>query len=95
VTYDEIRAELAEINPDAVLFECPNYEGGLIGYTEDGRAVYDREKCIMWLASQDDSETDPETAYTNAIEFFEFNTVRSLPYAGEHAPVIVTVRIET
>ena len=67
-------------------------------------AVYERELCIRckmdsygpnWKeiagtgASDDENGTDEDgELYTMAVEDFEYNTVRSLPYQHEHAPII-------
>ena len=55
-------------------------------------AVYDREKCVDALAEEiandgdsDDEDTDP---YTDAVEFFSFNTEGA--WVGEGTPIIIS-----
>lgn len=68
---------------DTPHFVNPDYEDALIGITEDGRAVYDFDKMIEYLMNKDGcSEID-------AIEWIEYNVIRSVPYMGDNAPIIV------
>ena len=60
-----------------------SYDDALIGVSEDGRAIYDFGLMIEWLVTKYDwSETE-------AIEWIEVNTLRTLPYMGEGAPIIM------
>jgi hypothetical protein len=68
---------------DVVIFTDYSYDDALIGVTEDGRAVYDFDKMVYWLMETEDF------TMSQAIEWIEYNTIRSLPYAGPDAPVIV------
>lgn len=65
-----------------VIFESPGYADAFIGVTTDGRAVYDFDKMVSCLM-ENDAMTEEE-----AVEFIEYNTIRSLPYYDE-APIIV------
>lgn len=76
----ELRAELPE---DALVFDNFAYDGAIIGCTIDGKVVYDFDKMVEELMS------DENWSYEDAVEWIEFNTIRSLPYAGEKAPVIM------
>ena len=66
-----------------VVFENFSYDYALIGVTEDNRAVYDFDKMVDWLCKNHSFE------YDEAVEWIEYNTIRSLPYAGEDAPIIM------
>jgi hypothetical protein len=68
---------------DVVILENYSYDDALVGVTEDARAVYDFDKMIDWLMETEDMAEDV------AIEWIEYNTVRSLPYAGPDAPIIM------
>lgn len=68
---------------DIVIFENYSYDDALIGVTEDGRAVYDFDKMVLWLV-----ETEGFTV-EEAIEWIEYNTIRALPYMGDDAPIIM------
>lgn len=60
-----------------------SYDDALIGVTEDGRAVYDYEKMIQWLMDTEGWSCE------EAMEWIDYNTLRSLPYMGEGAPIIM------
>lgn len=77
-----IKEEWEETFPEAVVFVKPSYDTALIGCTEDGRAVYDFDKMVAELMATD-GITEGE-----AIEFIEYNTIRSLGYVAD-PPVIV------
>lgn len=66
-----------------IIFENPDYDSAIIGITEDNQVVYDYEKMIEHLMQEDDMD------YEEAADFISYNTIRSLPYAGEGAPIIM------
>jgi hypothetical protein len=76
----EIRNKLL---PDAVVFDNHSYDNSIIGTTFDGRAIYDFDKMIEELMT-DEGWTEEE-----AIDWIEFNTLRALPYGGDKAPLIM------
>ena len=76
----ELRAELPE---DAILFDNMSYDGSIVGVTTDGRVVYDFDKMVEELMQ------DEEWSYEEAVEWIDYNTIRSLPYAGPGAPIIM------
>lgn len=66
------------------------------GKRKDGYVVvYDYDKTAEALAkdymksNKDKDGYSIEDAYTDAYEWLDFNTVRSLPYMGERAPKMV------
>lgn len=77
---EEIRQELDE---DAVVFDNPSFDNSIIGITTDGKAVYDYEKMV------DELMTDDNISEQEAIDWIEYNTIRAIPYAGEMAPIIM------
>ena len=64
---------------DSIVFENPDYDGAIIGVTDEGRFVYDFWKMVDHLMEQDGMEM------MEAVEFIEYNAARALPYAGEGA----------
>ena len=76
----EIREQLDE---DALVFDNPAYDNSIIGQTFDGRAIYDIEAMAEELASDD------EMTVEEAMDFIDYNAIRSLPYAGDKAPIVV------
>ena len=84
----EIRDYIAEINEEAILFDNPAYDDSIIGMTTDGSVVYDLNAMIYEL-SQEDNISEEE-----ALEFIDYNTIRSLPYAtsmtgSTYTPIIL------
>ncbi|MCM1163926.1 MAG: helix-turn-helix transcriptional regulator [Muribaculaceae bacterium] len=68
---------------ETVILENPNYLNALIGVTEDGRLVYSYDEMVEHLMAYEGMSED------EAVEFIEYNTVRAIPYMGEHAPIII------
>ena len=66
-----------------IIFENPDYDSAIIGITENNQVVYNYEKMIEYLIQEDDMD------YEEAVDFISYNTIRSLPYAGEGAPIIM------
>lgn len=64
------------------------FNRAIIGLTPDHRVVYSRGKMVDQLMEDDDS-TEEE-----AEEWIDYNTIRSLPYMGENAPIIVDMSTE-
>lgn len=65
------------------IFDNYDYDSAFIGVSEDYRAVYDFELMVDYLVQKEGfSDTD-------AIEWIEYNTIRSLPYWGDQAPIIL------
>lgn len=81
-----VKPEVRErLDDDALVFDNPAYDGSIIGKTFDVRAIYDIEKMADELA------TDDNISLEEAIDFIDYNAIRSLPYAGNKAPVVVHV----
>lgn len=78
-------AEKLEANgyEDVIILENYSYDDALIGVTDDNRAVYDFRKMVDWLMMTQGFDHD------EAIEWIEYNTIRSLPYAGPDGPIIM------
>jgi hypothetical protein len=68
---------------DAPHFINPDYEYALVGVTDDGRVVYDFDKMVEYLMNKE-GWSDIE-----AIDWIEYNVIRSIPYMGEKSPIIV------
>lgn len=74
-----------QLDIGALVFDNPAYDNSIIGQTFDGRAIYDIELMAEELANDDEITTE------EAMDFIGYNAIRSLPYAGEKAPVVVHV----
>ena len=66
----------------SVVFENPTYRNAVIGVSHEGRVIYS-ERIII-----EDMMFDEGMEYEEAIEHFNYNLLRSLPYMGEMAPII-------
>ena len=96
-SHDRLVEWVAEWNERALFAD--GFEDAIIGVCErfgsEPVVAYDRERCIQILAEQfseedayDDDETEHD-AYTDAIEYFDFNVAGS--YVGENTPVFLTL----
>lgn len=65
------------------VFENPDYDSAIIGITDGNQVVYDYDKMILFLKQEDDM------SYEEAADFISYNTIRSLPYVGPGAPIIM------
>jgi hypothetical protein len=68
---------------DVLTLHNYSYDDALIGVTTSNQAVYDFDKMVKWLM-----DTEGFT-YEDAVEWIEYNTIRSLPYFGSGAPIIM------
>lgn len=70
----KIREEIAQLSPDAVILDDASFDASIIGFSNDGRIVYDYYLMVDELMKDDDiSEED-------AIDYIDYNTLRSIPY---------------
>ena len=69
---------------ETIVFDNPSYGDALVGITMNGRAVYDYQKMIESLMYEE------EMSYEDAVEFIDYNTIRSLPFVTD-APIIVNL----
>ena len=65
------------LDDDALVFDNPAYDNSIIGQTFDGRAIYDIDSMAEELSSDD------EITLEEAMDFIDYNAIRSLPYAGD------------
>ena len=68
---------------DLIIFDNPDYDSAIIGVSHDDRVIYDYDKMIKCLMTVDNM-TEEEAA-----DFISYNTIRSIPYAGEGAPIVM------
>lgn len=80
-----VNEEIRNMLPDgAVVLDDMSYDNSIIGATFDGRAIYDYDLMVMELMSDEDWTCE------EAVDWLEYNTIRSLGYFGEKAPVVVS-----
>lgn len=71
------------IAEDALKFESPSFDSAIVGVDYFGRLIYNYEKMIAEFM-ETENVTEEE-----AIDFIDYNTIRSLPYYNENAPIII------
>lgn len=84
LTIDSLKDFLCELgHEDAVVLESPDYLSAVAGVSEDGRVIYSYPRMLEHLVLNDGM------TYEEAAEFIDYNTIGSLPYMGEKAPIIL------
>ena len=71
-----------------IILEVDEFANGFIGLSIDNRAIYSYTRLVDSLSRANKWSTD------DAIEWLEYNTIRSLPYMGAKAPIIVHEPLE-
>ena len=71
---------------DALVFDNYAYDNSIIGVSLDGRVIYCFDMMVQELMMEENISEE------EAIEWIEYNTLRSLPYAGDKAPIVVYER---
>ena len=64
-------------------FTDPGYDDAVIGVSSDGCVIYDFDLMVEALVK------DEEMTPTEAVEWIDYNVIRSLPYMGDQAPIIM------
>ena len=86
MTNIELKEKIADMVMDddeldrIIVLEGDEFADGAVGLTEDNQLVYSYEKLVESLAKEYGTETD-------AIEWLEYNTIRSLPYMTSYGNV--------
>ena len=74
-------------NDGIVYFTDFNYDSAIIGIDTYNRVIYDYYKMIDWLIENE------EFTEEDAVEWIDYNTIRSLPYidgqTNGKAPIII------
>lgn len=69
---------------DVILLDNYLYDTALIGVSDDNRAIYDYNKMVEWLIKESIANN-----ITDAIEWIECNTIKSLSYMDDKIPIIM------
>lgn len=84
----EVRDFIADISPEAVVFDNPSFDNSIIGLSIGGEVIYDLDKMVEELSKDDDISLE------DAYDFIMYNTMRSLNYINmECKPIIQEMRI--
>lgn len=85
-TIEDIKEYLTHLGfEDSVVFENPSYVDAVVGVTTEGNVIYDYDKMVESLYEEfreSESSKDEEELRTMAIEFIDYNTIRSIPYSS-------------
>ena len=82
----KLRDTIATYSEEALLFDDPSFDNSIMGIDTNGRVIYSFSDMIEELMEDD------EISYDEAIEFIEYNTIRSLAYQSEGlAPIILDI----
>jgi hypothetical protein len=73
-------------NPKALVLEPKEtFNAALVGVTADGRLVYSEDRILTVLQDKDGM------SYEEALDYYQYNTVRALEYAkASVTPIILT-----
>ena len=85
---NKIRDYIAEEHEEAAIFNIPSYDNSIVGITDDGHIIYDYDKMIKEFMS------DNNITMAEAIEFVEYNTLRTIPYIEESVRPIIMFNAE-
>ena len=82
MTVPEHLRELGYDPEEIIYFINPSYDSAFIGVSTDNRAIYDFELMVRYLVKEDQM-TEEE-----AVEFIQYNTIRSLPWV-KNSPIVI------
>lgn len=85
-------SDCAENLSHAIILEGDEFASAAVGVTLDGHVVYDYNSMVSSLASKY-TDVDSSTAIEQAMEWIDYNTLRSLPYMKSEGnePIIVNL----
>ena len=86
--FDEIESRGFE---DTVILDDPSFADAIIGITEDGHLIYNYDSMVNHLVDNYIKEgINEDEAYTSAIEWISYNTIRAIPYMKSYGkePII-------
>ena len=72
----------AQGHEETLFFEHPSFVKAITGITDSDQLIYDYN--LMISAAMEEEMWDVD----EAIEWIEFNTLRSIPYMGQYRPII-------
>lgn len=82
-TVDDLREYLeAQGHEETVFFENPSFVKAITGITDSEQLIYDYD--LMIAAAMEEENWNVE----EAIEWIEYNTIRSIPYMGQYHPIV-------
>lgn len=70
---------------DSIIFENPSYDSAVVGISDTGQVCYSYTKMVEHLVETDSMDEE------EAMEFIDYNTIRSLPYChpSDKRPIVI------
>lgn len=81
-SYEELVDYLCNSEYESVPLFSDDYYTAVIGITDGGRLIYDYYKMAEFLVERDGMD------YEGAMEWIDYNAIRTLPYMGPNHPII-------
>lgn len=66
----------------SIVLSNPSYDSAIVGVSTDGRVIYDYDLMVA------DFMHAYHCSYEDAVDFIEYNTIRSLPYIP-NGPIVL------
>ena len=91
MTKDDINELVAEYGFDddgVIIFENYDYASAFIGFTHDGRAVYNYELMLDYLIDEQGF------IYEDAVEWIDYNTIRAIGYNSKDPIILFPINNE-
>jgi len=90
MSIDEIIEYVGEENSSAAMFSGPDFYEAIVGYTFNAYdlpvLVYDYNKMVESLTLEYSDSEDP---ITDAIEWINYNTLRTMPYISDEGRMVI------
>ena len=82
---EDLREHIKNNYDGAVLFDNPSFDNSIIGISTNNNIIYDLTSMVDELAEDDNM------SYEEALEFIDYNTLRTIPYIIEgNKPIVMT-----
>lgn len=85
MTRNEVNEYADTLDEQIIVFDNPNFDNSIIGISYDNRVIYDYQLMVQDLMQQDNIEEE------DAIDFIDYNTLRSLDYI-DNGPIILFIK---
>ena len=83
---EKLRKRLSENGyEDSIVFDNPSFDNSIVGLTENGETVYDYDRMLAEYCRDNKCEIE------DAIDWIDYNTIRTIPYITGIRPIIATL----
>lgn len=84
MSFEDIKQVLNELGfEDSIMFDNPNFETAIAGFTSEGRIVYDHHLMVEYLIKEQGLTKE------QALDYIDHECEPSLIYWGNKAPIIM------